>query len=91
MQDPAQLFEDLMNIEMVAMLNEAFCEMHHKPYCPPSEEVIRECGKVRTIRLLVTLYCVGDCEVSHCFVVSWYMLSTSCTCCCYHVMTRDVV
>lgn len=50
-QDPAQLFEDLANIEMVAMLNEAFCEMHHKPYCPPSEELIRECGKVRTTRL----------------------------------------
>lgn len=47
-QDPAQLFGDLVNIEMVAMLNEAFCELHHKPYCPPSEELTRECGKVRS-------------------------------------------
>ncbi|KAL3156358.1 hypothetical protein ABBQ38_000673 [Trebouxia sp. C0009 RCD-2024] len=45
-KDPAQLFGDLVNIEMVAMLNEAFCELHHKPYCPPSQELTRECGKV---------------------------------------------
>ena len=51
-QDPAQLFEDLVNIEMVAMLNEAFCELHHKPYCPPSEELTRECGKVRLLTQL---------------------------------------
>lgn len=47
LQNPADLFQDLVNIEMVAMLNEAFCELHHKPYCPPSEELTRECGKVR--------------------------------------------
>ena len=46
MQAPADLFQDLANIEMVGMLNEAFCELHHKMYCPPSEELIKECGKV---------------------------------------------
>ena len=46
MQAPADLFQDLANIEMVGMLNEGFCELHHKVYCPPSEELIRECGKV---------------------------------------------
>lgn len=51
-QDPRQLFEDLVNIEMVAMLNEAFCELHHKPYCPPSEELTRECGKVTFLALI---------------------------------------
>ena len=47
LQEPAELFQDLANIEMVAMLNEGFCELHHKLYCPPSEELSRECGKVR--------------------------------------------
>lgn len=46
MQAPADLFQDLANIEMVGMLNEGFCELHHKMYCPPSEELIKECGKV---------------------------------------------
>ena len=53
-QDPAHLFEDLVNIEMVAMLNEAFCELHHKPYCPPSEELTRECGKVRPLTMIIS-------------------------------------
>ena len=46
MQAPADLFQDLANIEMVGMLNEGFCELHHKVYCPPTEELISECGKV---------------------------------------------
>ena len=53
-QEPEQLFRDLINIEMVAMLNEAFCELHHKPYCPPSEELTRECGKVSLLTLCHT-------------------------------------
>lgn len=51
MQEPEQLFKDLINIEVVAMLNEAFCELHHKPYCPSSEELTRECGKVSLLAL----------------------------------------
>lgn len=51
-QDPEHLFEDLVNIEMVAMLNEAFCKLHHKPYCPPSEELTKECGKVRFLTFI---------------------------------------
>ncbi|KAA6419868.1 MAG: hypothetical protein FRX49_10231 [Trebouxia sp. A1-2] len=45
-QEPADLFQDLASIEVVAVLNEAFCELHHKLYCPASEELSRECGKV---------------------------------------------
>ncbi|DBB00116.1 TPA: hypothetical protein ACH3X1_013967 [Trebouxia sp. C0004] len=30
-KDPADLFEDLANIEIVAMWNEAFFELHYKP------------------------------------------------------------
>ena len=32
MQEPEQLFEDLIKIEMMAMLNTAFCAVRHKPY-----------------------------------------------------------
>lgn len=63
MQEPEQLFRDLINIEMVAMLNEAFCELHHKPYCPPSEELTRECGKVSSFdTLLYTLVAAASCS-----------------------------
>ncbi|KAL0028761.1 hypothetical protein WJX79_007135 [Trebouxia sp. C0005] len=56
-QAPADLFQDLANIEMVGMLNEGFCELHHKVYCPPSEELIRECGKAtRVMQELVQYY-----------------------------------
>ena len=55
MQAPGAVFQDLANIEMVAMLNEGFCELHHKPYCPPSEELNRECGKVGVTKLPVVL------------------------------------
>ncbi|KAL0051213.1 hypothetical protein WJX82_003840 [Trebouxia sp. C0006] len=51
-QEPADLFQDLASIEIVAMLNEAFCELHHKPYCPASEELRRECGKTLVLSLL---------------------------------------
>ncbi len=47
MQEPAALFQDLANIEMVALLNEGFCELHHRPYCAPSEELSIECNMVR--------------------------------------------
>ncbi|DBA71065.1 TPA: hypothetical protein ACH3X2_011486 [Trebouxia sp. C0005] len=48
-QEPADLFQDLASIEVVAVLNEAFCELHHKLYCPASEELSRECGKASSI------------------------------------------
>ena len=62
MQEPEQLFKDLINIEMVAMLNEAFCELHHKPYCPPSEELTRECGKVSLLTLQYILIAAASCS-----------------------------
>lgn len=36
---------DLLNIEIGATLNMAFCELHHKPVCS-GEQVAQECGKV---------------------------------------------
>lgn len=66
--EPADLFEDLASIEIVAMLNEPFCELHHKPYCPASEELSRECGKVRLDTLAGNSF----------LLVS--VLSESCTC-----------
>ena len=41
-----QYVRDLLNIEVVATLNMAFCELHHKKACS-GENVRRECGKVR--------------------------------------------
>ncbi|KAL0019516.1 hypothetical protein WJX77_002120 [Trebouxia sp. C0004] len=56
-QAPADIFQDLANIEMVGMLNEGFCELHHKMYCPASEELLRECGKAtRVMQELVQYY-----------------------------------
>ena len=50
---------------MVAMLNEGFCELHHKPYCPPSEELSRECGKVGLTKLpdALCLLCYACCAM----------------------------
>ena len=36
----------LLSIEVPLTLNEAFCE-HHRKRCPSSDELNRECGKVR--------------------------------------------
>jgi hypothetical protein len=58
LMEPADLFQDLASIEIVAMLNEAFCELHHKPYCPASEELRRECGKVRPDTLAGNSFCL---------------------------------
>lgn len=41
-----ELLRDLLSIEVPLTLNEAFCE-HHRKHCPKSEELDRECGKVR--------------------------------------------
>ncbi len=38
---------DLLNIEVVAALNLAHCRLHHLRNCLPSEELVRECGRVR--------------------------------------------
>ncbi|KAL0027884.1 hypothetical protein WJX79_000247 [Trebouxia sp. C0005] len=69
-QEPADLFQDLASIEIVAMLNEAFCELHHKPYCPASEELSRECGKelsqyYRQLADGGSIFCM-DTDVSYC-------------------------
>ncbi len=58
LKEPADLFQDLASIEIVAMLNEAFCKLHHKPYCPASEELSRECGKVRPNTLAGNSFCL---------------------------------
>ncbi|KAL0038780.1 hypothetical protein WJX79_007387 [Trebouxia sp. C0005] len=75
-QEPADLFQDLASIEVVAVLNEAFCELHHKLYCPASEELSRECGKASSIvqelsqyyRQLAdgsSIFCI-DTDIPHC-------------------------
>ena len=38
---------DLLNIEVVAALNQAHCRLHHLRNCLPSEELARECGRAR--------------------------------------------
>ena len=40
------LLKDLMSVQVQITLNAAFCERHRKN-CPPSDELERECGKVR--------------------------------------------
>ncbi|KAK9824315.1 hypothetical protein WJX72_009397 [[Myrmecia] bisecta] len=44
-----ELLKDLANIEMVALANEAFCELHHLRRCPPSPELDRECGMAKQV------------------------------------------
>ena len=58
LKEPADLFQDLASIEVVAVLNEAFCELHHKLYCPASEELSRECGKVSLNTLAENSLCL---------------------------------
>ncbi len=41
-----ELFRDLLTLEPVITLNDAFCEYHHLKHCPPSEQLTRECKKV---------------------------------------------
>jgi hypothetical protein len=43
-----ELLRDLLAIEVLVTLNEAFCE-RHRHACPPSEELERECGKAEAI------------------------------------------
>ena len=38
---------DLLNIEVVAAINQAHCRLHHLRNCLPSEELARECGRAR--------------------------------------------
>ncbi|BDA45094.1 Peptidyl serine alpha-galactosyltransferase [Coccomyxa sp. Obi] len=40
------LIRDLLNIEVVATLNAAFCELHHIKHCSGHEKVQKECQKV---------------------------------------------
>ncbi len=81
MQAPADLFQDLANIEMVGMLNEAFCELHHKPYCPVSEELSQECGKVMHAHDLHMLHHAASNLHSH----NWEQLDTTHGCILYSV------
>ena len=39
---------DLLNIEVVAVLNQAFCHLHHYKFCPHTDELITQCGMVST-------------------------------------------
>lgn len=38
---------ELLNIEVVALINQAYCRLHHLRHCLPSEELARECGRAR--------------------------------------------
>ncbi|CAL8467101.1 g6637 [Coccomyxa elongata] len=40
-----QLARDLLNIEIVAMLNQGLCHFHHLKFCPKSEDLLEQCGK----------------------------------------------
>ena len=42
------LVKDLLNIEVVAVLNQAFCHLHHYKFCPRTDELMQQCGMVRT-------------------------------------------
>ena len=42
-----QLARDLLNIEIVATLNQGLCHLHHLKVCPHSEDLLAQCGKVR--------------------------------------------
>ena len=78
LKEPADLFQDLASIEIVAMLNEAFCELHHKPYCPASQELSRECGKVRLIpQLRTTCACGWSFRIMHFFVMQSALSSST--------------
>jgi hypothetical protein len=39
---------NLLNIEVVATLNMAFCELHHKKLCGDHEQTERECDRVQS-------------------------------------------
>ena len=43
---PNEWFKDVLIVETIVTMNAAFCERHLKE-CPPSEELSRECSKVR--------------------------------------------
>ncbi|KAI7838943.1 hypothetical protein COHA_007303 [Chlorella ohadii] len=43
-----ELMRDLLAIEVLVTLNEAFCERHRRA-CPPSDELGRECSKAEAI------------------------------------------
>ena len=39
---------NLLNIEVVATLNMAFCELHHKKLCGGDAQTDRECDRVQS-------------------------------------------
>jgi hypothetical protein len=43
-----KLLRDLLSIEVPLTLNQGFCH-HHRQRCPKSEELERECAKVRRV------------------------------------------
>ena len=43
----SELVKDLLNIEVVGVLNQAFCHLHHYKFCPRTEELMTQCGMVR--------------------------------------------
>lgn len=46
------LIKDLLNIEVVATLNMAFCELHHNKFCSGHKQAQEECGTVRSSKHL---------------------------------------
>ena len=57
----SELVKDLLNIEVVAVLNQAFCHLHHYKFCPRTEELMTQCGMVRKAHFvnwdLVQMHC----------------------------------
>ena len=49
-----ELAKDLLYIEIVALLNQGLCHLHHLKVCPHSEELLEQCGKV----CAVSCFCV---------------------------------
>ncbi len=42
-----ELIRNLLNIEVVATLNMAFCDLHHNKMCATHEQSQQECNRVR--------------------------------------------
>lgn len=48
---------DLLNIEVVALMNQGFCHLHHYKFCPRMDELMAQCGMVRAPDLIVMSEC----------------------------------
>ena len=76
------LVKDLLNIEVVAVLNQAFCHLHHYKFCSRTDELMQQCGMVRMARHIpISLW------VLHRFKAFFSVgIPTQATDCCLHVV-----